>query len=166
MFPWLGEQLITFFGPFRLLTSYLFLTGLGVALAMLTTWFLLPRLWHLLPRDSGRLHAVGAEQSLGKPVGAGLIFVAIFTTICLLVLPFNSCRLEILACVVLASLVGYADDKLRGGLSELQLGVADLVIALLGVLAFTQLQPVVVWLPLWKTPLTISPWLFIPVATG
>lgn len=165
MLPWLGELLIPFFGPFRLLTSYLFMASMGTALAALATWALLPRLWNRLPRDGVRAFAVDAEHSRGKPVGAGLIFITIFIAVCLLVLPFRLCNLEILACMALAMGVGFLDDKL-GGLSELQLGVADLVIAFLGALAFSELAPVTVWLPLIKTTLSLSPWVFVPLATA
>jgi len=75
LLPWLGEYLTGIYGPFRLLTSHLFLSGLGAGLAFFATLHMLPRLWRYLPRDQGRLHAVGAQQSLGKPVGAGVIFI-------------------------------------------------------------------------------------------
>ena len=166
MLPWLGSYLVDFFGPFRLFSSYLFLATLGTALAGATTWFLLPRLWNRLPRDGGRAHAVGAEQSVGKPVGAGLIFMTILVIVCLLVLPFDWCRLEIFGLVIVAMLVGFVDDRKPGGLSELQLGIADFVIALLGALAISRLQPVTLWLPLYKLPLTVSPWIFVPLGTA
>lgn len=166
MLPWLGHYLVEFFGPFRLLNSYLFLATMGTALAALATWVALPRLWHLLPRDGGRVHAVDAEQSVGKPVGGGLIFMTIFVLVCVLVLPFNLRQLQILGLALLAMAVGFVDDKIRGGLSELQLGAADFVIALLGALAISRLAPVTLWLPLLKTPLTLSPWVFVPLGTA
>ncbi len=164
MLYWLGTLLTPVFGPFRLFNSYLFLASIGTALATTLTWFALPRLWHHLPRDGGRIYAVGAEQSLGKPVGAGLIFIIIFVTVCLLVLPLSLCNLIVLGCMLLAMLVGFADDK-SGGLSELQLGAADFVIAFLGALAFSELAPMTLWFPLFKDSVTLSPWLFVPPAT-
>ena len=166
MLPWLGHHLVQFYGPFRLFNSYLFLATVGIALATALTWVTLPRLWNRLPRDGGRIHAVGAEQSLGKPVGAGLIFIPIFVLICLLVLPFSLCHLEILGLALLAMAVGFVDDKRHGGLSELQLGAADFVIAFLGALVISDLAPVTLWLPLFKEPLIVSPWIFIPLGTA
>ncbi len=166
MLPWLGSHLVQFFGPFRLFTSYLFLATVGTALSATATWYLLPRLWGRLPRDRGRANAVGAEQSVGKPVGAGIIFMPICVLVCLLVLPFDGCRLEILALVLLAMAVGFVDDRKPGGLSELQLGLADFLIAFLGALAISHLHPVTLWLPLYKQPLTVAPWLFIPLGTA
>lgn len=166
MLPWLGSYLVEFYGPFRLFSSYLFLTTVGTALAGAATWYLLPRLWNRLPRDVGRAHAVAAEQSVGKPVGAGLIFMTILVIVGVLVLPFDWCRLEIFALVLVAMLVGFVDDRKRGGLSELQLGLADFVIAFLGALAISRLAPVTIWLPLYKQPLVVSPWVFIPLGTA
>lgn len=165
MLPWLGEKLITFFGPFRLFTSYLFLIGLGVLIAAITTWYLLPRFWHLLPRDRGRTHAIGARQSVGKPVGAGIFFIPLFVFACLLVMPFRWYTLEILGCLLLAALEGYLDDR-NGGWSEYRLAFIDLGIALLGALSVCRLGDFTLWLPFFKTPVTVSPWLFVPLATG
>ena len=165
MFPWLGQQLVDFFGPFRLLTSYLFLAGIGTALAGWLTWFLLPRLWRYLPTDQGRAFAVGAQQSKGKPVGAGLIFIPIYVVVCLLVLPHKIRFTGVLICVLLSMLEGYLDDRSRGGWSEYWLGLMDLGIALLGAVVISRLQPVEMWFPLIKTPVVLSPWLYIPLAT-
>lgn len=166
MLPWLGQYLQQFYGPFRLFDSYLFLAGLGTALGAVATWFLLPRLWRYLPTDQGRAHAVGAQQSVGKPVAAGVIFIPIFALVCLLIIPFDWCYLGVLGCALLAMLEGFWDDKTQGGLGEYQLGAIDLLISLLGTLALCRLEAVVLWLPLFKTPVTVSPWLFMPLATG
>ena len=74
MLYWLGEQLLDIYGPFRLFTSHLFLVGAGTALACAFTWRILPKLWHHLPRDQGRAHAVGSAQNEGKPVGSRYYF--------------------------------------------------------------------------------------------
>jgi phospho-N-acetylmuramoyl-pentapeptide-transferase len=166
LLPWLGYHLATFFGPFRLLNSYLFLAGLGAALAAVAAWRLLPMLWYRLPTDQGRAHAVDAQTSKGKPAAAGIIFVPIFIVTCLLVIPFDPWRLVGLACVALSMLEGYLDDRSRGGWSELKLGIVDLTIATLGAMAVCRLQPFQLWLPLLKTPMTLAPWLFVPLGTA
>ncbi|MFN2109438.1 MAG: phospho-N-acetylmuramoyl-pentapeptide-transferase [Anaerolineae bacterium] len=166
MFPWLGEHLVEVYGPFRLLTSYLFLTGIGAAMAAALTWYLLPKLWHYLPTDGGRIHAVGAEESKGKPVSAGLIFVSVFVIVSLLVLPHEWRFVGVLACVLLSMAEGYLDDRTPGGWGEYRLGLVDLGISLLGALILCQGEPVVMWLPLFKNTITITPWLFVPLATA
>jgi phospho-N-acetylmuramoyl-pentapeptide-transferase len=166
LLPWLGHRLVSLYGPFRLLTSNLFLIGLGLVLAAGCTWYLLPRLWRYLPTDRGRAYAVGAQQSVGKPVGAGAIFVPICLLVCLLVIPLQASILEILGCAFLATLAGFLDDRSRTGWSEYLLAAIDLGISLLGALAICQLNTVEIWLPLFRDPIAISPWLFVPLATG
>jgi phospho-N-acetylmuramoyl-pentapeptide-transferase len=166
LLPWLGQQLVEVYGPFRLLTSHLFLIGLGTIMTSVATWYVLPRLGHYLPRDQGRPHVVSAQESMGKPVGAGIIFIPIFLMVSLLVIPGELRFLGILGGMALAMLEGFLDDKSNGGWSEYRLGIMDLGISLLGAIAVCQFNTMQVWLPLLKTPLTVSPWLFIPVATG
>ncbi len=165
MLPWLGEHLTEIYGPFRLLTSHIFLIGLGAMLASISTWYLLPRLWDRLPRDKGRVFAVGAQASVGKPVGAGIIFISIFLVTSLLVMPMELRFFEALVGMFLAMLEGYLDDR-GGGWSEYKLGAIDLGISLLGAVAVSQFQDVQLWLPLIKTPVMLSPWLFIPMGTA
>ncbi|MBN1580428.1 MAG: phospho-N-acetylmuramoyl-pentapeptide-transferase [Anaerolineae bacterium] len=166
MLPWLGQHLEQFYGPFRLFNSYLFLAGLGAALSAALTWYLLPRLWRLLPTDQGRAHAVGAQQSVGKPVAGGAIFIPLFLLVCLLVIPFSWRYAGVLGCMFLSMVEGFWDDRTKGGRSELELGIIDLVISILGAIALCQCQVVQIWLPLFKATLTISPWIYVPLATG
>lgn len=166
MLHWLGYELIEIFGPFRLLKSHLFLIGVGTALAACLTWYLLPKLWRRLPVDKGRLHAVDSELSIGKPVGAGVIFIPIFILVCLLVLPIDVRFLEILVVILLVMLEGYLDDRTPGGLKEYQLGLMDLGLALLGSFILCQFQPVLIWFPVIKAELLLPAWAYIPLATA
>ncbi|MEX2326727.1 MAG: hypothetical protein WD558_03260, partial [Pseudomonadales bacterium] len=150
---------------FRLLTSYIFLAGLGTALGALLTWWLLPQFWHLLPTDRGREFAVDADKSIGKPVSAGILFIPLFSIISLLVVPFDWMFLEILLCVLFAMMVGYWDDHAPGGWSEYRLGAYDLVIATLAAVIICQWEPFVIWLPLYKDAIEIGPALFVLGAT-
>lgn len=165
MLYYLGQFLADIAGPFRLLTSYVFLAGLGTALGALLTWWILPRTWHLLPQDKGREYAIDAEKSIGKPMSAGILFIPVFILLCLAVVPFDWMFAGVLACVAVAMVVGYLDDCAPGGWSEYRLGAIDLVIALAASVFICQMQPYTVWLPLFKDPITISPLLFIPAAT-
>ena len=167
MLSWLGEILTPFYGPFRLLNSYLFLAGLGAALGALLTVFLLPKFWGLLPRDNGRIHAIDGHRTKGKPVSAGVVFIPLLVIVCLLVVPFNWQIIGILACLMLAVLEGHLDDMHKnGGLNEYVLGVIDLGISFLAALVLSGFEDQVIWLPLIKTPVTLSVWLYIPLATG
>ena len=165
MLYFLGENLAEFAGPIRLLTSYVFLAGLGTAVAAILTWMLLPRFWHLLPTDQGREFAFDAERSIGKPVSAGLIFIPIFVLTSVVVVPFDLMFIQVLLCVLLAMFVGYLDDRSASGWSEYRLGAVDLALAIIASLVICQLEPFTMWLPLYKDPIVVEPWLFILCAT-
>ncbi|MFP6805893.1 MAG: hypothetical protein VB957_01660 [Pseudomonadales bacterium] len=165
MLYYLGEYLSETVGPFLLFTSYIFLVGLGTALGAIATWWLLPKMWHLLPTDRGREYAVDAEKSIGKPVSAGVLFIPMFVIISILVVPFDWKFIEIMVCVIMAMTVGYFDDRALGGWSEYRLGAIDLVVAFLASMAICQLQPYTIWLPIFKDPIIISPVLFLLGAT-
>ena len=152
-------------GPFRLLTSYIFLAGLGTALGALLTWWLLPKCWHLLPMDRGREYAIDAEKSIGKPMSAGVLFIPLFIFLSLLVVPFDWQFVGILACIFVAMVAGYLDDRSEGGWSEYRLGAIDLIIALVASMFICGLEPFTLWLPLFKDPITISPLPFVLGAT-
>ena len=165
MLYFLGQYLAEIAGPFRLLNSYIFLAGLGTALGALSTWWLLPRYWHLLPTDRGRAFAVDADKSIGKPASAGILFIPLFVVISLLVIPFHWSFFGIYLCVLAAMLVGYLDDRAIGGWSEYKLGAFDLAIAILASMIICQMAPYVIWLPLVKDAIEVSPYLFVPAAT-
>ncbi len=165
MLFYLGQLLADTAGPFRLLASYVFLAGVGTALGALLTWWLLPRFWHLLPRDRGREYAIDAEKSIGKPMSAGIIFIPVFVLLSLLVVPFDWQFAGILACVLIAMVVGFLDDRAIGGWSEYRLGAFDLIIAFFASVIICGLEPYTVWLPLFKDPITLPSSLFILGAT-
>ncbi|MEZ5552349.1 MAG: hypothetical protein R3E82_15805 [Pseudomonadales bacterium] len=128
---------------------------------MVLTFWLLPRFWHLLPRDQGRAHAIDADKSIGKPMSAGVIFVPIFAVIALLVMPLEWPYLAVIGCIVFAMWIGFLDDRTRGGWSEYTLGACDLLVSIIAASAVCRFAGSEVWLPFLKTPLLIEPWLFI-----
>lgn len=160
----LGIWLADSSGPFRLFTSYIFLGGLGAALATILTWWLLPRCWHLLPKDQGRAFAVDAEESVGKPVGAGILFIGTFLLLAVLIVPFKWQFIGILGCVAAASLLGFRDDCTRQGLPEYLLGALDLVIAVVAAVLICQLDTFTLWFPVYKEAVEVGPAVFIPMA--
>ena len=164
MLYWLGEHYSEVYGPLRLLTSYLFLGGLGAALAGLLSWVLLPLLWCHLPQDRGRAFAVEGKESEGKPVGAGGIFIPVFLLVCLLILPLDPRFLEVLGCVCLAMLVGFFDDRSQAGWGEYRMGALDVGISVIGAMVICQMDSSDLWLPLAKTAVSVPPLIFVPAA--
>ncbi|ODT64299.1 MAG: hypothetical protein ABS77_00915 [Phenylobacterium sp. SCN 69-14] len=165
MLNWIYTALGEAWGPLRLFNSFFFLSGMGFAACALATFVLLPRLWSLLPTDRGRAFAINADQSVGKPVSAGLIFVSIFCVASLIFVPISARALLTVPFMLAALAVGYLDDR-RGGFSEYQLAVMDAAIALGAATVICGFQPVDIWLPLWKGALTLPAWVAIPLAAG
>jgi len=165
MLNWISVNFGHVWGPLRLLNSFFFLAAVGYAVTALSTWLLLPRLWNRLPRDRGRAFAVGAEQSVGKPVSAGLIFVSIFCVASLIFIRFDALCLRTLPMILVAMAVGYFDDR-RGGFTEYQLAAMDAVVTLAASMAMLGFHDWIVWLPGWKAAIPLSPWLAIPLASG
>ncbi len=165
MLYYLAEYIADIAGPLRLLASYIVLAGLGTALGAALTWWVLPKYWHILPTDKGREYAIDSQRSVGKPMSAGIFFIPIFIIVSLLVVPFDWKFVGILFCVAFAMFIGFLDDKSTTGWSEYRLGAIDLVIAILASVIICELQPFVVWLPVFKDPIVVSPWVFIAVST-
>lgn len=164
MFPFLAPSLTRIWGPFRLLESYLVLIGAGAALAALLTWWVLPRLWDLLPEDPGRVDAVQGEGAKGKPTGAGIICVSLLMPVLLLVLPVSLPLWEIVACLWLVMITGYLDDRSELPWGEYRKGLLDLVVAGMTSLAICQGKAMTIWLPFYKDELIVSPWVYVPAA--
>jgi phospho-N-acetylmuramoyl-pentapeptide-transferase len=161
----IGEYLQEYFGPFRLLTSRLFLGGLGIVGCWGLTFWLLPKLMELLPRDRGRAHAVAAGASKGKPTGAGVIFITIFVIVQLLVTPPSFQAVAVLVLTFLAMLSGWYDDRAALPWGEYKKAVLDLLLAAVTAGVLCGLSPVDIWLPFTKTIISV-PWpIFIPLAT-
>lgn len=157
-----GELLQNYFGPFRLLTSRLFLGSFGMLLCWLLTFVLLPKLMHRLPRDRGRAHAVQAGAAQGKPTGAGIIFVTIFVVVQLLVLPPSLQVVGILLLTYGEMLSGWFDDRAITSWGEYKKGLIDLLFAVGTAALLSEMAPVEIWLPFTKATLTLPPYLAIP----
>jgi phospho-N-acetylmuramoyl-pentapeptide-transferase len=135
------------------------------ALAVVLTFFALPKYWSLLPKDQGRAHAVDADKSVGKPMGAGAIFIPVFAFVALLVVPLQWPYLVVIVCMLAAMYVGFLDDSTRGGWSEYALGAWDLVVSVVAAVAVCRLSAFDVWLPFVKTPLHVEAWLFVTLGS-
>ena len=161
MLYWLGTHLEPYFGPFRLLTSHLFLGGLGVVLAWLGTFMLLPRLMDRVGRDRGREFAVQAEASKGKPTGTGLIFISVFVLVQFLCLPLSWVPSQILLLTLAAMGFGYLDDKAMLPWGEYKKGLLDLVLAVAACFVLSGGDAVSIWLPFFKNEVMLPAWAFI-----
>lgn len=165
MIYWLGEFLAQYYGPFRLLTSHLFLCGLSVLSCFILSFFLLPKLMNKLPRDRGRNHAVQGVVAAGKPTGAGIIFISLFVVVELLFLPLSIETTGILLLTFAAMMSGWLDDKSVVSWGEYKKGLIDLVLAVATAVLLSGLKDVEIWLPFTSQMFFIPLALFIPLAT-
>lgn len=117
----------------------------------------------LLPTDRGRAHAINAAASKGKPTGAGVIFVTIFTLIQLIMLPPSLQAWGILLVAFLEMLSGYFDDKSIDSWGEYKKALFDAILAIGAAALLCELQEVPMWLPFTTTTFMIPPIVFIPL---
>ena len=158
MLTYLSEFVAPFWGPARLLTSYPVLATVGALLSATLSLILLPRVWHILTTDKGRAHAVKAEESVGKPLGVGIVIVVITVAVLLVCLPYDPPLYFCLGALLIASCVGYMDDRKPGGLSEPTLGLTDLAISLFVCIVLMNGGDATVWLPFTSAHITLPWW--------
>jgi phospho-N-acetylmuramoyl-pentapeptide-transferase len=166
MFHSIASYLSIYWGPFRLLGSFLFLMIVGAASASAITWYILPRYWHILPTDKGRENTPEKEVAKGKPTGAGFLVVLILVPLWILFVPVSLKYYEIFGCLVLAMLSGYGDDRSHSSWSELLKGSCDFVVAAFATLAICQGQDMTIWLPLHKGVILVPFPLYMAAGTA
>lgn len=158
MLDWLGQFSEEIWGPLRLLSSRLFLSAVGVLLAGLGTAWVLRKVLEIqntsedpriLPRDRGRENAVEAAAALGKPTGAGILFIPIYIVACLIVVPFSLGPATVLIAVLAAAWTGFLDDRAVKPWGEYRKAVIDLAIALFAAAVVLGPESIEIWVPFW-----------------
>ncbi len=103
---------------------------IGIMAAFGITCIMLSRCSGYLPKDHGREFAVDGKKSAGKPRGAGLIFILVFTVSALL---FSDLSMELciyFMLVVIEMLTGFFDDTAEKPWGEWKKGLLDLAVAI------------------------------------
>lgn len=109
--------------------NYPIVAFVGILVTFALTCLLLSKLSKYLPKDLGREFAHDGKLSAGKPRGAGVIFIPVFTLCALL---FSRMNVEIgiyLALVMIEMLTGYFDDASDKPWGEYKKGVLDMLVA-------------------------------------
>ena len=140
------------------------LAFIGVLLTFALTLALLKALGGKLPRDAGRAYAHDGTLSVGKPRGAGLVFVLAFVAMAAIFLPFSLERLINLALITAAMLTGFMDDRAGKPWGELKKGILDLILSLGVALTFLAFNPTTITLPLAGASIALPPVLFAALA--
>ncbi len=165
MLYWLSYALEDFFGPFRLLRSHAFLIAVGTLMAAFLTWYMLPRLWNLMPHDHGKsILGKDGMASKGKPTGAGLIVTLVALPVILAVMPFSVCDLFVLLFMYAAMAFGYLDDNSSEPWGQLKKGLLDAVVSLGAALFLYAGHGGEVWVPFFKGVWSVPWWLYLPGA--
>jgi phospho-N-acetylmuramoyl-pentapeptide-transferase len=165
MLPWLGSQLQSAWGPFRLLGSHGMLILVGLYGGFFLTFLVLPRLFRFLPHDRGKELSVGGAAAKGKPTGAGIVFVSAFALLSLLVVPFSAPVLAVMGLTWFMMLTGYLDDRSRGEWNEYLKGALDLALAAAASLVLCGGRDASLWLPFLAGTVSVPAWLFVIVST-
>lgn len=139
-------------GPFRLLSSYLLMMGVGALLAAFLTWWILPKLWDKhLPHDRGKQIVDGNQMmSKGKPTGAGFIFTLIILPVIVLLVPLNPWEYGALISLYGSMIFGYLDDASKNPWGELKKGLLDLLVCLIAAYCLYKSHGSEIWVPFFK----------------
>ncbi len=111
--------------------SYPIVAFAGILFAFLMTCICIAKLNKFLPKDIGRDFAHDGKLSAGKPRGAGIIFIIVFT---LAIVIFGNINIEIgiyLFLVFLEMLTGFFDDASDKPWGEYKKGILDFIVALI-----------------------------------
>ena len=159
----LADTLEKIWGPFRLLRSHALLLAAGTMLAAFVVLLLLPKLWRVSPHDHGKaILGKDGMTSAGKPTGTGLWVTLLVLPILLLVLPLSGPVLGIMACLYVAMVCGYLDDRSEKPWGQLKKGLLDAAVCL-GVAYFVwSALGGHVWLPFVKGDWIMPWWAYIP----
>lgn len=155
------------FGPLRLLQSYTVLISIGLLLGFLLTVFLLPKFYARLPKDRGREFTVNPEAAVGKPTGAGIVFISIFIVCVFLLIKPDITQILILILTFAVMMTGFLDDRAVKSWGEYLKGALDLILAVIAgaVIFYINFDgKVSFWLPFISSPIAIPPAVFFIVS--
>ena len=109
---------------------------IGGILAFLLTFVGLRVFEKKLPTDGGREFAVDGTKSIGKPRGAGIVFILIFVFISLFFgkLSFENILYHLI--VIFCMITGFLDDASSVPWSELKKGILDLTVSIMTAVVF------------------------------
>lgn len=149
-------MLLEGFGP-ETVSTMMFL---GAAAVFVLTFIVLHYFRNKLPRDGGREFAHQGELSLGKPRGAGIVFVFAFAVVALLMVGRSVEMLIYIALTVAAMLTGYLDDCAEIPWDEYKKGGLDMIIAIIAAVTYIRCNGTTVTIELIGWEWTVPPILF------
>lgn len=167
MLFYLSKLLSAFFGPMRLLQSYLVLIAIAFYVGFFLTVFILPRFYARLPKDRGREFTLAAEEAKGKPTGGGVVFITIFVLMIFLLIVPSAVQMGALALTWLVMLTGYLDDRSVTPWGEYLKGALDLVFSIITTAMLFHWyfnDSLSYWIPFISHSITVHPAVFFIVS--
>lgn len=165
MLYWLSYFLEEYFGPFRLLRSHTLLLSFGTFLAAFMTWYMLPKLWHLMPHDHGKaILGKDGMVSAGKPTGAGVIVTLLALPALVLCVPLSVCDMGVVLCMYAAMAFGFLDDASTVPWGQLKKGLLDAAVSIGAAMFLYAGHGGEIWLPIFKGVWSVPWWLYMPGA--
>ncbi len=140
------------------------LAALGLLVSFAGTCFFLTKLSSYLPKDAGREFAHDGKLSAGKPRGAGIIFILVFTVTTLIFAPMSKEIGVYLILVAAEMLTGYMDDASDKPWGEWKKGILDLVVAIVLALTFLNYNSSTITIASLGMEVTLPPVLFVILA--
>lgn len=136
------------------------ITFLSVIFAFALTCIAIMLGKNTLPRDAGRAFAINGSKSVGKPRGAGIIFILTFTLSCVLFIKMDAEMMIYLILVLAAMLSGYLDDSSSSPWGELKKGLIDFAIAIMAAFTYLHYNPNTFDIAFAGKTITLSPILY------
>ena len=137
------------------------ITFLSLIAAFAITCLVIHSCQGMLPRDQGRAFAINGKVSQGKPRGAGILFILVFSLFSLLFVPYSNEFLIYIILIISSMVSGYLDDSAKSPWGEYKKGIIDLVIALAAAVTYVNYNGTTINLLYSDTGFTIPVWLFI-----
>ena len=136
------------------------IAALGLLMAFAGTCLFLTKLSPYLPKDGGREFAHDGKLSAGKPRGAGIIFILVFTAATLIFAPVNKEICIYLILVAAEMLTGYMDDASEHPWGEYKKGLLDLIVAVVLAVTFLNYNSSTIEIASLGLSVTVPPVLF------
>ncbi len=168
MLYYLASSLQTYFGPFRLFQSYAVLIIIALYAGFFITVFMLPKIYAHLPKDRGREFTINPDAAMGKPTGAGVVFISIFVFITFLFAPLSPTQVAMLVFTWLVMLTGYLDDRSVHSWGEYLKGAMDLTLSFgaSAIILYLYLHGSAhYWLPFTSVHVPVHPAVFLAIST-
>ncbi|MGN1188584.1 MAG: phospho-N-acetylmuramoyl-pentapeptide-transferase, partial [Lachnospiraceae bacterium] len=140
------------------------ITFISLIAAFVVTCIVIQSCQGMLPRDQGRAFAINGKVSQGKPRGAGILFILVFSLFSLLFVPYSNEFLIYIILIISSMVSGYLDDSSKSPWGEYKKGIIDLVIALAAAVTFVNYNGTTINLMYSDAGFTIPVWLFIILA--